>query len=111
METPPTLRLGAQNASVLVLKTKLKQLGFLKVGVPNDIFDDQTRLAVIGFQRFAALVPDGIVGPKSWVALFGKTMYEQRVEAPHALTKTPTWAWGATFLSAYLMYKIIFPKR
>lgn len=44
-----------------------------KVGVPaNGIFDAATEAAVREFQRQARMVPDGIVGPKTWAALDAK---------------------------------------
>jgi peptidoglycan hydrolase-like protein with peptidoglycan-binding domain len=43
-----------------------------KVGVVVDgNFGAKTEAAVRAFQRAHGLVPDGIVGPKTWVALDG----------------------------------------
>ena len=58
----PTLRRGAAGELVKVVQRK--------VGVSSDgAFDAQTEAAVRVFQRNHDLVPDGIVGPKSWVVL------------------------------------------
>lgn len=58
----PTLRRGATSDLVKVVQRK--------VGVSSDgEFDAETEAAVRVFQRNHSLVPDGIVGPKSWVAL------------------------------------------
>jgi peptidoglycan hydrolase-like protein with peptidoglycan-binding domain len=43
------------------------------------MFDAVTEAAVRAFQREQRLVPDGIVGPKSWAALDSAT---ERVLAP-----------------------------
>ena len=70
VKTPPTLRLGSKSSSVWILETKLRQLGFFK-GFPDENFDEQTRQAVIDFQRFSAVMVDGIAGPQTWQVLFG----------------------------------------
>jgi hypothetical protein len=57
----PTLRRGDTGEFVRQLQTKL--------GVPPDAvatFGPQTEAAVRAFQRQHGLVPDGIVGPKTW---------------------------------------------
>jgi len=55
----PTLRRGAESELVKALQTK--------IGVPaNGIFDASTEAAVRQFQRDNGLVPDGIVGPRTW---------------------------------------------
>jgi peptidoglycan hydrolase-like protein with peptidoglycan-binding domain len=55
----PTLRRPDENDAVKLLQAKLKLN-------PDGKF---TEAAVRAFQRTAGLVPDGIVGPKSWAAL------------------------------------------
>jgi peptidoglycan hydrolase-like protein with peptidoglycan-binding domain len=60
----PTIRRGQTNDFVRGLQTKL--------GLPADgVFGPLTEAAVREFQRQHALVPDGIVGPKSWRVLDG----------------------------------------
>jgi peptidoglycan hydrolase-like protein with peptidoglycan-binding domain len=39
----------------------------------DGIFGSETRNAVIAFQRFANLTPDGIVGPATWTALYDRS--------------------------------------
>lgn len=56
----PTLRRGATGPHVRYLQAKL-------VIEADGYFGPQTEAAVRQFQRDHALVPDGIVGPKSWV--------------------------------------------
>lgn len=58
----PTLRRGATGGFVMELQ---KALGVDPVGN----FGPQTEAAVRAFQRSKAMVPDGIVGPKTWAAL------------------------------------------
>ena len=59
--TRPTLRRGDRGLHVRVLQAKLA------VGV-DGIFGPMVEVAVRQFQRGKALVPDGIVGPKTWEA-------------------------------------------
>jgi peptidoglycan hydrolase-like protein with peptidoglycan-binding domain len=49
------------------LVTELQQ----RLGMPDGqaVFGPQTEAAVREFQRSRGMVPDGIVGPKTWVAL------------------------------------------
>jgi peptidoglycan hydrolase-like protein with peptidoglycan-binding domain len=49
------------------LVTALQQ----KLGMPDgqDVFGPRTEAAVREFQRQRGMVPDGIVGPKTWQAL------------------------------------------
>lgn len=58
----PTLRRGAQGPHVLALR---KLLGLAE----QALFDAPTESKVRDFQRRKQLVPDGIVGPKTWGAL------------------------------------------
>jgi N-acetylmuramoyl-L-alanine amidase/Putative peptidoglycan binding domain len=58
----PTLRRGARGAAVKELQTKL--------GLSADgIFGPMTEVAARRFQAGHDLVPDGIVGPKTWAAM------------------------------------------
>ncbi|MDB4882772.1 MAG: Peptidoglycan-binding domain 1 protein [Gemmatimonadetes bacterium] len=59
----PTLRRGDTGELVSELQRKLK------LGVVNGSFGPLTEAAVRAFQRDHAMVPDGIVGPKSWIQL------------------------------------------
>lgn len=65
-EQRPTLRRGDGGDFVRQLNAAL--------GRPNasDVLDSQTEAAVRVFQRNADLVPDGIVGPKTWAKLVAR---------------------------------------
>ena len=67
LTAPPTLRRGAKGNYVRVLQTKLRSFGLLKA-VDGD-FGRLTDKAVRAFQVSNGLKPDGIVGPKTWLAL------------------------------------------
>ena len=64
----PTLKTGSQGASVVELQQLLRNAGF-SPGAIDGIFGNQTRSAVIAFQRSKGLVQDGIVGVQTWTAL------------------------------------------
>jgi hypothetical protein len=58
----PTLRRGDRGDDVKIIQSK--------VGIsPDGTFDVATEAAVRQFQREDNLVPDGIVGPKTWAAI------------------------------------------
>jgi hypothetical protein len=61
-ENRPTLRRGASGDLVKEIQTR--------VGVPaSGVFDGPTEAAVREFQRDNGLVPDGIVGPRTWATI------------------------------------------
>ena len=64
-----TLRQGSTGEDVISLQQLLSEYGYL-VRV-DGIFGTQTHEAVCNFQKEAKLVADGIVGPKTWLALNG----------------------------------------
>lgn len=57
----PTLRRGDRGDDVTALQKALRMK-------PDGVFSAQTEAAVRAFQRKKGLVPDGIVGPKTWAA-------------------------------------------
>jgi len=65
---PPTLRRGAEGASVERLQTALQAAGFYDGRIDGD-FGRGTRRAVQAFQRGAGLPDDGVVGATTWEAL------------------------------------------
>lgn len=54
------------------VQTKLNKLGF-NCGAVDGSFGPKTDAAVRSFQKSKGLVVDGIVGPKTWTALFGSS--------------------------------------
>jgi len=67
----PVLNIGSRGNAVKILQRKLNKLGYnLSV---DGIFGRNTRRAVIDFQKKYGLVPDGIVGKKTWTKLFKLT--------------------------------------
>lgn len=75
--TKPVLQLGSQGKDVEELQRLLKErlpgaAGFH--GLATDgVFGSETLAAVRDFQSFVFLAVDGIVGPKTWKALYAGT--------------------------------------
>lgn len=64
------LRQGSQGVHVRTVQQRLKALGYaIKI---DGIFGPRTREVVIAFQRKKNLLTDGIVGPKTWAALWAR---------------------------------------
>lgn len=63
----PTLRRGSEGDLVKEVQKKLGLVG----NDADGIFGSITEAAVRSFQRAHGLVPDGIVGPNTWIALDG----------------------------------------
>ena len=61
----PTIHRGSRGDLV-----KQVQSG-IKLGIVNGRFGPKTEAAIRAFQRVVGLVPDGIVGPKTWAAIDG----------------------------------------
>ena len=73
---PPsaTLRQGSRGQDVITLQYLLNVIGEYYPGIPritqDGIFGSGTRQAVIAFQNQMGLSPDGIVGARTWNALY-----------------------------------------
>jgi peptidoglycan hydrolase-like protein with peptidoglycan-binding domain len=70
--TYTTLRQGDSSDSVKKLQEKLKEKGFFK-GTATGFYGSVTTQAVVDFQKNNKLTVDGIAGPKTQEALYGKT--------------------------------------
>lgn len=86
------LREGSTGAKVKELQERLKVLGF-NPGPIDSFFGTGTVQAVISFQKYQGLDPDGVVGPATWKVLMS--------------TPTPkeTPAPAIDLLETYLMYR------
>lgn len=60
----PVLSEGASGGDVIVLQQRLGTTN------PDGKFGPKTKTAVMAFQRSKGLAVDGVVGPKTWAALF-----------------------------------------
>src|SRR5438874_871199 len=70
MTMPITLRAGNAGPDVTRLQNLLNEaLEPSPELVPDGRFGDQTRLAVVRFQKENELTADGVVGPNTWDAL------------------------------------------
>lgn len=71
-----TLKKGTYSHTVWRIQERLKELGYSNDD-PDACFGDNTKSAVIAFQKKAGLTADGIAGPDTQTALFAEN-------APHA---------------------------
>jgi len=62
-----TLQLGSAGPNVKLIQSLLARIGY-NPGPVDGVFGQQTKQAVIEFQRNNGLVADGIVGPATWNA-------------------------------------------
>jgi hypothetical protein len=67
-QTAESLGPGTSGPAVLALQRRLVSLHYW-LGVPNGYFGDATEQAVYALQKAAGLVRDGVVGPKTEIAL------------------------------------------
>ncbi len=109
------LRFGDTGDEVRVIQYFLAVVGTFNDAVPsvaiNGTFDEATQNAVIAFQQYAGLTPDGIVGEETWDQLYDAyrgivatiTVPENRV-APYPGTPLTTGSQGeyVVFLQTYL---------
>ncbi len=76
-QDPGMLQQGARGQSVRQLQFMLRVLAEYTDQIPpteqDGIFGPRTREAVVAFQRFAGLEPDGIVGPNTWRELYDRS--------------------------------------
>ncbi|PRR84045.1 GH25 family lysozyme [Clostridium vincentii] len=63
----PTLRFGAQGGITKAMQMLINEYGYALI--PDGIFGQNTRNAVIAFQGSKGLIQDGIVGPNTWSKL------------------------------------------
>ena len=75
-QVPDSLQNGSRGQSVRELQFMLRVLSEYVDAIPpiaqDGIFGPRTREAVIAFQRYVGLTPDGIVGPSTWTALYDR---------------------------------------
>ena len=76
--TRPTIMLGSKGEAVRELQIELTAMGLLN-DVVDGKFGNKTRKAVIAFQEQRGLVKDGIVGKKTWAALYEFMAYEVEI--------------------------------
>ena len=69
---PATIRKGSAGVTVRQLQTLLIQFGYkLPIYGIDSKFGEETKTAVINYQRDNRLEVDGIVGPQTWGRLLG----------------------------------------
>ena len=77
-QAPPSLQVGSTGVKVQQLQYMLREMAeyvsTIETVEMDGIFGPKTEEAVIAFQRFAGLTPDGIVGPATWAALYSRAV-------------------------------------
>lgn len=63
------ISLGSFGAVVRLVQQRLKDRAWILT--VDGVFGPKTRQIVVAFQRQRRLLPDGVVGPKTWAALWG----------------------------------------
>ena len=76
------LRRGMNGPSIRQVQERLNELGANPRLTTDGAFGPLTEGAVMNFQRANGLVPDGIVGPNTWNALFAQTLPPRPVPPP-----------------------------
>lgn len=64
----PVLKKGSRGQYVLAWQKFLNQNGYI-CGLEDGKFGENTRLAVIEYQKAKKLTPDGVIGPATWGSL------------------------------------------
>ncbi|MEM8832519.1 MAG: peptidoglycan-binding protein, partial [Cyanobacteria bacterium P01_G01_bin.19] len=67
-EVSTLLKQGSSGAAVVTLQNKLQEHDF-NPGTIDGIFGNDTKKALIAFQKSVGLTPDGIAGKNTWAAL------------------------------------------
>jgi hypothetical protein len=67
---PRLLARGDQGANVLLLKQRLEKAHGYRLDTSDDGFGKMTEAAVVHFQWRHGMVPDGVVGPVTWSAIW-----------------------------------------
>jgi len=62
-----SLKQGASGSAVVELQKKLKENNF-SPGPIDGVFSEATETALMGFQKSAGLIPDGIAGSQTFAA-------------------------------------------
>ncbi len=84
---PILLHLGSTGADVARLEIRLRELG-LYGGATDNVYGGDLESAVKSFQKSQGLAPDGVVGDRTWAALFSDPVNEPLVQRCLALTGT-----------------------
>ncbi len=67
------LRDGDAGDAVQWVQASLEELGYLTHGI-TDVYDPETRQAVIRFQKAYHLLPDGVVGPRTRMVIYSRLL-------------------------------------
>lgn len=67
---PGVTKLGSRGAAVRSVQARLLARGWRSIGSVDGVFGPQTDKVVRAFQKEKRLTPDGVVGPRTWDALW-----------------------------------------
>jgi peptidoglycan hydrolase-like protein with peptidoglycan-binding domain len=96
-QTPPyqsILRNGSTGDNVKYMQIKLNDLDYY-FGSINGVFDDETKYAVVAFQKKNSLDADGVVGKQTWNRLFFEKHYADWETPPATPTPFPKARYGS----------------
>lgn len=62
-----TLTIGSKGSDVKLVQSMLSRIGY-NPGPVDGVFGNQTKQAVVTFQKANGLAPDGVVGPSTWIS-------------------------------------------
>lgn len=102
--TGPPLQPGVKSGEVAILK---KRFGIVSASGEENLFDKALADAVKKFQKSAALLPDGYVGPATRAALGGDSPEKNAVKIAAVIANMEEWRWmPRTLGSTYILVNI-----
>jgi len=100
----PTLSYGSQGSDVIILQNLLNSKNF-SCGIADGIFGNQTKNALLNYQKANGLNPDSICGLNTWNKLLSNNQPVQQVNIPTCILKKGSTGSDVVFLQETLNNK------